>query len=357
MSIINKFTIGFLNKERRKTLYLKNNSTLKVKENQEETQQKQALSQELVEILITFRFDIKQIMAAFKEHKFTNIDEACYFLMKDSETGKYHHRFIPGQKPGNSTFYQNFNNNFICIICKGDPTEHEDFDIESKKIDITEQDKNSKNFYKSKTSLSRKKFNFSNKINTIVNNQDDYNSNAKLKQQFKNDKKDNSDNNLNNVCNADLSDNVLANNPDRSIDKFFNHNNDDKNNNSNAFAANLNHFGKNTNINIVEQIDDFNNQNNNAKQFSEEEEIANKISNNNNSVKEKQMKIVNVKIDIPPETLNLFEDPDICRICFAEKMIGNKKAEFACGHKFCRKCVTNYLTNCIKEGKVSIFYL
>jgi hypothetical protein len=97
MSLINKFTIGFNNKERRKSLYLKNNTTLKVKEKQEE-QQKQALSQELVEILITFGFELKQIMTAFREYKFTNIDEACYRLMKDNETGKYNHRFIPSEK-------------------------------------------------------------------------------------------------------------------------------------------------------------------------------------------------------------------------------------------------------------------
>ena len=74
-----------------------------------------------------------------------------------------------------------------------------------------------------------------------------------------------------------------------------------------------------------------------------------------NSAKEKQIKIMNVKIEIPPETLELFEDPEVCRICFAEKMIGNNKAEFACGHMFCRKCVANYLTNCISDGKVFFF--
>ncbi len=87
------------------------------------------LHHDLVEILITFGFEIKQILIAFKEYKFTNIDEACYVFMKDNENGKYYHLFIPRSEKTENSNYDNYNKIYICIICKGDPTEHSDFDF------------------------------------------------------------------------------------------------------------------------------------------------------------------------------------------------------------------------------------
>jgi hypothetical protein len=58
------------------------------------------------------------------------------------------------------------------------------------------------------------------------------------------------------------------------------------------------------------------------------------------------------EIDIPQETLDLFEDPEVCLICFAEKVSGNNKAQFACGHKFCKACVINHLNTNINNGRV-----
>jgi hypothetical protein len=42
------------------------------------------------------------------------------------------------------------------------------------------------------------------------------------------------------------------------------------------------------------------------------------------------------KVDIPKETLDMFDDPDVCRICFAEKVGISNKALFSCEHVFCR---------------------
>jgi hypothetical protein len=58
------------------------------------------------------------------------------------------------------------------------------------------------------------------------------------------------------------------------------------------------------------------------------------------------------KVNIPKETLDQFDDPDICRICFAEKIGISNKALFSCEHVFCRNCVFSYLTNNINSGKV-----
>jgi hypothetical protein len=57
-------------------------------------------------------------------------------------------------------------------------------------------------------------------------------------------------------------------------------------------------------------------------------------------------------VEIPKETLDLFDDPNICRICFGEKIGISNKALFSCEHVFCRNCVYNYLTNNINSGKV-----
>jgi hypothetical protein len=58
-------------------------------------------------------------------------------------------------------------------------------------------------------------------------------------------------------------------------------------------------------------------------------------------------------VDIPKETLDLFEDPDVCTICYSDKIEENNKAQFSCGHKSCRLCVINHLNININNGKVN----
>jgi hypothetical protein len=59
------------------------------------------------------------------------------------------------------------------------------------------------------------------------------------------------------------------------------------------------------------------------------------------------------QIDIPQETLDLFENPEVCTICFGEAAVGNNKAQFSCGHKFCKTCVSSHLNININNGKVN----
>lgn len=58
------------------------------------------------------------------------------------------------------------------------------------------------------------------------------------------------------------------------------------------------------------------------------------------------------KIDIPEETLLLFDTPDICRICFGQKQNPKNIAQITCGHFFCETCINVYLTTKIINGKV-----
>ena len=58
------------------------------------------------------------------------------------------------------------------------------------------------------------------------------------------------------------------------------------------------------------------------------------------------------KIEIPQETLDLFEDPDICRICFGEKVNPKNISQISCGHFFCDNCISFHMTTKIINGKV-----
>lgn len=55
---------------------------------------------------------------------------------------------------------------------------------------------------------------------------------------------------------------------------------------------------------------------------------------------------------IPKAHLEDFDDPDICRICFHNKVTGKMKIELSCGHTFCKDCVVGFLTVNINNGKV-----
>ena len=88
-------------------------------------------------------------------------------------------------------------------------------------------------------------------------------------------------------------------------------------------------------------------------------ENSNNIDNNkniiinNNNDENINIKIPTYcKIEIPKETLESFQDPDICPICYANKVNKNNIAQKNCKHKFCDKCITTYLTQKIINGEV-----
>lgn len=330
MSLIDKFTIGFNMEKTKRRSNIANNISIKgISENQE----LKFLSQELVEILINFGFDLKQIMVAYKEYKFSNIDEACYYLMKDNDTKKYNHKFFKIENEENMK-YTNIKNINSCFVCGGEPIEHiYHYDPDISLNILTNNTKNylNNNQHNSNAGLLNKN---EDNINNLLKN---VNMKSKLKSS-------------NNKANNDFNINShIVNNKDNSIDKFTGVN-----------LVSLNNPGVSGNLE--------NNQSNKTKilQRENKENINNMLSTRKNILKklekdeESQLKsptnssknFNKIKVDIPAETLDLFNDPDVCTICFAEKISANNKAEFPCGHKFCRKCVSNYLTNSIMNGKV-----
>lgn len=59
-----------------------------------------------------------------------------------------------------------------------------------------------------------------------------------------------------------------------------------------------------------------------------------------------------IQIHIDKETLLDFDDPEICTICFSNKLNNKNYNEFSCGHKFCKDCIKAHLTTNIINGRV-----
>ena len=99
-----------------------------------------------------------------------------------------------------------------------------------------------------------------------------------------------------------------------------------------------------------------------TKKNNDENNINNSIINindyyfnqsNKNLEKINNIKLPNYcKIEIPKETLDSFQDPDICPICYANKINKNNIAQKNCCHKFCDECIKTYLTKKIMDGEV-----
>jgi hypothetical protein len=224
-------------------------TTTKVQLNNEKY--KEFLSEDVVKPLLNFGYDLDQVMMAFKIYNFTTVDDAIHILMKDPETGKFHHRFINNTERNNEG-YEGVKGSLPCMICGEEMILHIDYD-------------------------------------TGNQNSKDIRLDLGMQKRHEEEQKD-----------------ITA-----QIDKT----------NQNLKTS--------LNISIVNDT---------------------KI----NSERKNQLKIK--LVEIPKETIEMFEDPDVCKICFGEVVKESNKAQFACGHSFCKTCVTNHLTVNINNGKVSNVY-
>lgn len=101
-------------------------------------------------------------------------------------------------------------------------------------------------------------------------------------------------------------------------------------------SQNLNH-ATDIGINSKDNVEMVNFTSNPVKKISE--------SNIKNKIKIK-------KVEIPQETLDLFNDPDICRICFSEKVNKENICQKTCGHFFCDVCIKRHIETKIINGQV-----
>lgn len=71
-----------------------------------------------------------------------------------------------------------------------------------------------------------------------------------------------------------------------------------------------------------------------------------------NQPKSVNLSVINIQVDS-----DVFDDPDMCKICFANKVTEVNRVKFDCEHEFCKDCVINYLRTKITNGKVGLFNL
>ena len=305
MSLLNKFSVSYNLEQANKKKHHHRNPELSktaIKIN--------GIRNQVAQNLIELGYDIEILMMLLKIHPFTTVDEALNLLSKDSDTHLYNHKYYNPNK-SNSKF------NIIdepCKICQGKKNEH----IDDSLIENDIQNNISKNnSYDNTNELNLINKNINN--NTLTNNNE------------------NNCTNLKKSSTKELKNNISINSKiknDSSQTLLFNQENNNKNS--------LIQSNKILNSGII------NNNNNNSKNIN--------INNSNNlistSQSDRKKKFDFGKIEIPKETLLLFESPDVCRICFSNKINPNNKAQISCGHFFCDTCIKTYLTNKIINGKV-----
>jgi hypothetical protein len=369
MSLMNYFTIGYqIEKENSRISYLNKYQRGNL---QSEGPIKNNLSQSIVENLIKFGFNLDQIMTAHKIYKFKNLDEAIFVMMKDNETGKFNHRYIKKENQNISNKSEsNGNNNIIhldindinknvylnlketCFICNELSNEHVDYDFKEIKLVLDlDNDKNNKNNdnNNNKNNKNYKNYkNYKNRNDIDISQNNQYDSNCKI-----NLDKENISKNLF----IDINNNYINNNNKIEIDISKNNDNyndnDDNINNINKIEENN---SKLNNDEGEENIKNDKNKKDNVYDVDFTKQINSNILDNtrNNNNKKKLLMRSEIIINIDKETLLSFEDPDICTICFNNKLIGKNFIEFSCGHKFCKTCIKSYLTTNIINGNVKL---
>ncbi len=318
MSLLNKFSVSYnLEQANRK----KHNAFLSktgIKSN--------GIRNQVAQDLLELGYNIENLMMLLKIHPFTTVEEALNLLSKDPDTHLYNHKYYNPNIKTNSKF------NIIdepCLICQGKKNEHGndydyDYEIENDKVN--------------NNTINNNELGNSNKI---ISNKISYNNNNNI----------NNDNNgininqskeIKNMTNPKL--NTQTNN-DFSQTPFVQ--NENNTNNINSIIQSTNKNPNNTlNNNKLNNIGLNNNNTKNINIYT-----SNLISSTS-SQSERKKRLDFGKIQIPKETLLLFDSPDVCRICFSNKVNPNNIAQTSCGHFFCDNCIKTYLTNKIINGQV-----
>ena len=319
MSLLNKFSVSYnLEQSNRKKLNHRNSilSKTAIKSN--------GLKNQVAQDLLELGYNIDILMILLKVHPFSTVDEALNLLSKDPDTHLYNHKYYnPNVKP-NSKF------NIIdepCLICQGKKNEHgNDYDYYE-----IENDKTNSNNINNNNEIENSNKNISNKISSNIrnnlNNNENNGENLKQLKEIKNA----SNSKFNTQTNNDFSQipliqNEKSSNNINSIIKTSNQNSNNILNNNNINNITLNNNNKNINV-----------------------QSSNLILSTQS---DRKKKLDFGKIEIPKETLLLFDSPDVCRICFSNNINPNNIAQITCGHFFCDNCIKTYLTNKIINGQV-----
>ena len=393
-SFIDQFSIGFIfrkDKSKKPKIYNfeKKNKLFRTKT----FTKKGNLSAQLAHNLISLGYSLDSIMCLIKIHNFSNVEEALNLLEKDPISKLYNHYFFASKKNyfsqdsksddivikvnNKSKNKRNKGDEDRCRICDGTREEH-----------INEKDEFNKELIKARKEYEKDQYYEceSTNVNIKEKNKMQINLLERVKTMG---------NNLN--LNKDK-DKYLILNLNQNVHKYYMNNKNNKDNSQSPML--LLHNSKTQIINKINDLSFINKQSrnksnsikipiNNEKEETQEidsltknqiskliseskmelnqdeqnEEdnqinISNQVnnSNDNNSINNKgNENFDNTKLEkygINLETINQFNNPEICKICCSNNINKDNIAQKCCLHYFCDECIKNYITYQINNGIV-----
>ena len=373
MSLINKFSVAYnieqANKRRRQSMSVRYQM-----ERRYTMARPEILTNEVAESLIKMGFDIEVLMILMKIHPYASVEEAMHLLGKDADTGKYNHSFY-NNKPDikGKTNY--------CFICNGTLDEHVDtkdyiehksksamqgiYQTNVKGNSCKAGGDNNNNNINSNSNNNNESFNYTktnSKLITSMNNNTNCNNNNI---RCISGNACNSNNNINNnIYNSnttpyDISQTPLIGDSSSNIPSLFppkTNNNTNTNNNiisNTSNNPNINNIN-NSSLNGLNALNNSNHSSNNhtPSQITQNTNRNSHLNNNQNLRNNVFSRIDINKIEIPQETLNMFDNPNTCRICFANTVNKSNPAQITCGHFFCDNCIQMHMTTKIVNGRV-----
>ena len=393
-SFIDQFSIGFIfrkDKSKKPKIYNfeKKNKLFRTKT----FTKKGNLSAQLAHNLISLGYSLDSIMCLIKIHNFSNVEEALNLLEKDPISKLYNHYFFASKKNyfsqdsksddivikvnNKSKNKRNKGDEDRCRICDGTREEH-----------INEKDEFNKELIKARKEYEKDQYYECESTN--VNIKEKNKMQIKVLERVKT-----MGNNLN--LNKDK-DKYLILNLNQNVHKYYMNNKNNKDNSQSPML--LLHNSKTQIINKINDLSFINKQSrnksnsikipiNNEKEETQEidsltknqiskliseskmelnqdeqnEEdnqinISNQVnnSNDNNSINNKENEnFDNTKLEkygINLETINQFNNPEICKICCSNNINKDNIAQKCCLHYFCDECIKNYITYQINNGIV-----
>ena len=393
-SFIDQFSIGFIfrkDKSKKPKIYNfeKKNKLFRTKT----FTKKGNLSAQLAHNLISLGYSLDSIMCLIKIHNFSNVEEALNLLEKDPISKLYNHYFFESKKNyfsqdsksddivikvnNKSKNKRNKGNEDRCRICDGTREEH-----------INEKDEFNKELIKARKEYEKDQYYECESTN--VNIKEKNKMQIKVLERVKT-----MGNNLN--LNKDK-DKYLILNLNQNVHKYYMNNKNNKDNSQSPML--LLHNSKTQIINKINDLSFINKQSrnksnsikipiNNEKEETQEidsltknqiskliseskmelnqdeqnEEdnqinISNQVNNSkdNNSINNKENENFDntnlEKYGINLETINLFNNPEICKICCLNNINKDNIAQKCCLHYFCDECIKNYITYQINNGIV-----
>ena len=322
MSFLGKFSMGYKLQQEKKRKKIHSFTTNPLNINNYKYR-KGTLPNELASPLLELGYTLDSLMYLLKVNPFSEVEEAINYMSKDPDTHKYNHYFYNPNNNNNTTkngFNINVNNsNNLCLICKGSKEEHEMIWDEK----LAEEKQNNENEIKP---VKEKTFNNRNK--NVISNQNSENftrNNILIKNKSSQYVFNNNINDISSIPLYQKENNIIeSNNNNNNIVNSNENNNDILIKSQESITKNNKKINTNSN-NLIESVN-------------ETKKIPNQIEYS--------------KIEIPQKTLDLFNQPDICHICYSNKINPYNIAQISCGHYFCNNCIQTYLTSKIVNGVV-----